>query len=83
MLIFGLSRACESDSSCVSYKGSRRSLNNLSSSSLALTQAFYPASFLQHQHLSDFYVEVNKFGADQLFMSTAPHMHANTITLLF
>lgn len=69
---------------CVlAIKGAEHPCNNLSSSSLALTQAFYPASFLQHQHLSDFYVEVNKFGADQLFMSTAPHMHANTITMLF
>lgn len=66
----------------LAIKGAQYPHNNLSSSSLALTQAFYPSSFLQHQHLSDFYVEVNKFVADQLFMSTAPHMHANTINTL-
>lgn len=37
-------------------------------------------TFPQHKHLSDFYVEVNKFAADQLFMSswaTAPHTHTH------
>lgn len=83
MLIFWTISCVKATLRVLAIKGAERPRNNLSSSSLALTQAFYPASFLHHQHLSDFYVEVNKFGADQLFTSTASHVHANTITMLF